>query len=316
MALKNVSGVCSDSEQFVEYLNEAMRRLMRRGGFYDTEQLLKICVYNGCITWPRFVGTVLGIRACCMGDMDIRNNWYAIIGPRNCSFRSGYAMRDAGTGPTYNDITGEDGKYIRVYLSKLEDAGKTITLFGIDTNGQPLQEKIDGVWRQGVTLTMAAPYVQTSMLVKAISSVTREVTQALVRVFEFDPATDLMRDIAVYEPSETNPRYRKSHIQNFHCLPSACSTEDGVRYRTIEALVKMEFIPVVSDRDFLAIENYDALKFAISAIKFEEANDDDAASVKWIKAISEMNMELRDKHPGQQTVIRVNPVGRMIRNPI
>lgn len=319
--LKNIAGVCASSEQFIEYVNEAQERLMRRGSWFDAEQVVKLCIYNGCLTWPRYVGTVLGIRFSCLDDnTPIRNNWYAILGPRTCSWNGSVMamMRDAGTGPTYNNITGEDGKIIRAYLEKREDIGKTIRIFGIraDTN-LPIQElNADGEWVDGVTLTLGLSPAATSVALRSITSVIKQRTQGNVFLYEYDSTTGLMRDLAMYEPSETNPRYRKSKITNFCYTPSACQESDGVTQRSVEALVKLQFIPVVTDTDWLYVDNLAALKLAIQAIRLEEANDDEAAEGKWIKAIRELNFELREKTPGAQTTVRIRPEGKMIVNPL
>lgn len=320
-ALKNIAGVCADSEQFIEYVNEAQRRLMRRGNWFDTDQVVKLCIYNGCITWPRYVSTVLGVRFSCMDDnIQIRNNWFAILGPRTCSWHGSdlVTMRDAGTGPTYNDITGEDGKIIRAYIEKQADIGKTIKIFGINAaTNLPLQEKdANGDWVDGITLTLAKTPAASTVLVRKITSVIKERTQGNVFLYEYDSTTGLMRDLALYEPSETNPRYRKSKIHNFCSVPSPCQESDGVRNRSMEALVKLEFIPVVVDSDWLYVDNFDALKLSIQAIRLEEANDDEAAEGKWIKAIRELNFDLRNKTPGAQTTVRIRPVGQRITSPI
>lgn len=317
-ALKTIAGTCSSTAQFLSLVNEAMRRLDRRGNFFDTEQLMRVCVYNGCITWPRFVGTVLGVKFCSCPDSVLRNNWYAMMGPRDCNYgwTGTHTIRDNGTAPTYNDITGEDGKVLRVYITAKADVGKTITFYGIDTNGQPLREKVSGVWQPGMTLTLASPYVQSTTVVKRIESVVREATQGRVYVYEYDSASDTIRDLAFYEPGETNPRYRRSFIKNFNCIPTQCGETDGVTYRSLEALVKLQFVEVVSDYDFLPIDNVDAIKLMVQAIRLEEENKDELAEVKIAKAIRELNFELRNKLPGQQSTIRINPVGRTILNPI
>jgi hypothetical protein len=309
LPLKNISGVCSTSSEFVALLNEAMERLMDRGNWFDTEWIIRMCAYNGCITWPRYVGTVLGVKFCNMHNSDVRNNWFEIIGPRMCGsqWSPSHTVRDAGTGPTYNDLTGDTGKYIRLYPAKLEDAGKTVTLYGDTTGLQPLQEKVGSVWQRGLTLTLKAPYVQSTVLVRRITSVVRQGTQANVLAYEVDPAAGYLRDIALWEPSETNPRYRKSIVQGFNCLPTACAETDGVRYRTFDALVKLAFIPVVAENDFLAIDNFPALKFAIQAIRLEEANQDETAELKLLKAVDAMNMRDRNKSPSNQMVVRVDP---------
>src|SRR5262245_51118952 len=209
LALKSISGVCSSDDEFLALLNEAMRRLLRRGGWWNTEFLMRLCVYNKCITWPRIVGTVLGTRFC-NGSFDLRNNWWNIVGPFGCNnagpdtFRSSFTISDNGTAPIYNDLTGTSGKYIRIYPTKIQDQGKTITLFGLTTGSQPLQQLVDGRWERGLTLTLQAPYVQSTVLVRRIDSVVKEITEANVLMYEVDPTdATLVRDIALYEPTET-----------------------------------------------------------------------------------------------------------------
>jgi len=317
LALKAISGQCSNSNEFVAVLNEAMRRLDRRGNFFNTDQLMEFCVYNGCITWPRMVGTVLGIRPCGSQSLDIRNSWYNIIGPRNCNnFHSAWVMKDHGTAPCYNDITGDSGKYLRVYPTKREDVGKTISFFGIDGNGQPLQEKVGNIWRRGVTLTIQAPYVQSNMLVKRIDSVVKQITQSNILLYQYDPVTETQQDMAVYEPSETNPNYRRSIIDGFCNLPGSNNKINGVKWKKVEVLVKLQFVECLADEDFLAIDCLDAIKFMIQCIRSEEAGDLQKAEIFKLKAIEELNFESRDKNPGNQTVVRINPIGRYLANPI
>lgn len=320
--LKSIAGLCTNTDDFVAILNEAMRRLNRRGSWFDTEWVVRLCIYNGCITWPRYVGTVLGIRFCFCAPFEIRNNWWDILGPRGCTFGNGefsigHTMRDAGTAPAYNEITGSTGKEIRIYATKNEDLNKEVVLYGIDSNGQPLQEKKNGAWQQGLTVVLKNPYGTTSpVLVKRITSVTKDVTESNVLMYEYDAASTTLRDLAVYEPSETHPRYRRSVIDNFNCIPTNCSESNGVTMRTAEVLAHLEFIEVQHDNDFLPIDNLDAVKLMIQAIRDEEANQEQMAETKITKAIRELNFEQRSRNPGQQVTVRVNPTGAYLTNPI
>ena len=276
---------------------------------------MKLCIFNQCVVFPRIVGTVLGARFC-SGDYQIRNQWWEIIGARNCcpNFTSTNTFADTGTTATYRELTGADtGKYIRFYITKTQDAGKEITLFGTVPGNQPIQQNIDGRWQRGYTLTLKAPYVQTPFLVSRIDSVVKQITQANVLGYEVDPDTASLRDIALYEPTETHPMYRKSTIQNYCCIPTGCSTEaNGVILKAMEILAKLNFYEVINDEDFLPMSNMDALKFAIQAIRLEEANQDQAAGLKWAEAVLELNMELREKYPGNQTVVRVRSEPRAV----
>lgn len=325
-SLQDVAGVCADSAQFVGLLNEVQERLLRRGGWYDTEQLVRFCLTGCYITWPRCVGTVLGLRSCRTGQAWMQNKWYQIMGVHeagyrygpngNFSFGSELVAEDANPGPAHNDITGSEGKLIRYYVVKRNDVGKTITLYGKQFGGQPLQEKVNGQWRDGLTLTAAAPFVSTSIRVTEITSIIREATQGMAYLYEYDATTDLLHDLAVFEPNETNPRRRRSRLLNF-CLPDDCRDSNGVKRFYLDALVKLEFLPLRNENDFLLLDNWSALKFGMQAIRFENANQDDAAEIKWLKAVRELNFQLRDKLPTQQTPVLVDCVmGGRIGNPI
>lgn len=283
---------------------------MRRGGWDGTEILVKLCVYDRCIVWPRYTDTLLGARFCEGESALVQNHWYEIIGPRGCNdpCPSGATLVDIGTTPTFRPVSGTSGKLIRYYVVKRNDVGKTITLFGTQYGGQPLQElDANGNWRAGLTITAAAPFATTSVLVTHIERVVRQETQGMAYLYEYDAGEDELRDIAAYEPSETNPLYRRSHLENFCNLPS-CQDANGIRYVRVEALVKLAFIPVRNDWDFLAIDNFEALKFAVQGIRLEESNDDALGEAKMLKAVRELNMDLRNKFPEEQTPVAVYAV--------
>lgn len=316
--IKSVAGACPNSSDFVDLVNAVTDRLLDIGNFWETEYLLKLCIRSCNAVWPRQVGTVLASRFCKHDQTPLHNNWWSIVANRGCSWGCEIGMRDGNTVPTYNEISGTTGKLIRYYPVKNLDIGKTITLYGTQYGGQPLQEFVGGVWRQGLTLTAAAPFGTTTVLVTKITAVTREASSGLMYLYEYDAATDLMRDLAVYEPNETNPRYRSSVISNSCAIPF-CTDDNGVKTARMEALVKLDFQPLVNDNDFLLIDSFAALALGIQAIKLEQANDDDGALRKWMAAVAVLNQRTRNKQPELQTAIRQNVFGdgsHTIYNPI
>lgn len=327
--LLNIAGSCTNSDDFVDTANEVQRRLLRRGNWYDTEWIVKLCVHDGCVTWPRYVGTVLAARFCDGIISDVKNRWYSIIGGAHAlnPYQVGYDLtfEDIGNAPTYNQVwPGDNGKLIRYYVVHDNDVGKTIKIFGKKIGGQPLQEvDANGDYVDGITITSAKPYGTSSVYVSHIDSVVREKTQGMAYLYEYDSTNDVLRDLAAYEPNETNPSYRRSRIQNFCCAPkctvttTVSGTDYDVKTASIQALVKLEHFDLENDSDFLLIDNYEAFKFGFQAVKLEEANDDAAAEVKWTKATRELNLQLRDKNPANSTAVRMSVInGCTILNPI
>lgn len=330
--IKTIAGVCLDSQEFLDVVNEVQRRLLRRGNWFDTEWLIRICVDNGCVTWPRYVGTVLGAKLCDGGISSPKNKWYSIIGGARSLNSPIYGfdliMKDGNTQPTYKlVIPGDSGKIIRYYVVKREDIGKTLTIYGTRIGGQPLQHKNDDdEWVDGVVITteiqldgsgygIAEDESGNPIYVASISAVVREATQGMSYLYEYDATADTLRDLAVYEPNETNPRYRTSKLENFCCAPSCqvTTTVSGTDYVTnqvnIDALIKLQHFDVTNENDFLLIDNFEAFKFGFQAVKLEEANDDKSAEVKMMKAIRELNFDDRDKNPSAQTAVAVSVAG-------
>lgn len=323
IAIRNVAGKCSDTTEFADLVNRAISKLIKRGAWFGTEVLARFCVYGCRVVWPRYVSTVLGARFCKFGEIEIKNNWYSILSWPMCNGsnwgRGGdtLIMSDGGLVPTFNEITGNTGKFLRYHVVKANDYNRNITFFGKKYGGQPLQEEIDGVWQNGLTLTSANPIAQTTTLVTSLTQVVREPTEGMTYLYQYDPTTTDLIMLAQYEPSETNPQYRSSIINGIRAIPGN-TDNNGRCVRQIEALVKLEYIPATKDRDFLIIDDFEALALAIQSIKFAEANDPDNSQKYLALAIAELNFESRNKNPAEQFVTSVNCMGsrRIISNPV
>lgn len=304
---------------------------MKRGDFYGLVQNMRLC-FRGCRpVLPRYVGTVIAAKGC-GGEIQIQNQWggfpspdrslwYSWLGawarPFN-DFCGNLYLDDHGTAPTYNDITGNNGKQIRYYIVKGNDVGKKITIYGKQFGGQPLQEKDStGKWIDGITLTAALPFVSTSVLVTEIDSIVRDETEGMTYLYQYDASSNNLIDLAAFEPNETNPRYRRFNFKNWN-QNNKLDQNGNPCVNQIEALVKLAFIPLKNERDFLLIDDFDALAFAIQSIKASQANDVQGAEAFMAQAIRELNFYDRDKNPDNQTPVRmrVTMSRQVIRNPI
>jgi hypothetical protein len=320
IALQNVCGKGPSTPDFIDLINRAQRRLIKRGAFFDLVQTA-VFVFQGCyVVWPKYVGTILGAR---MGrhSGQVSNMWYSFTGSwhrHHSHWHGDLVLEDAGETCIFSDITGGgNGQYIRYYIQQPQDQGKTVTLFGKQFGNQPLQQQIGGAWQMGMTLAGTTPFASTPVAVTQIDSIIRQPTQAPSTLYEYDATSDTMRLLAVFEPNDTNPRYRRSCIVNFGSR-WGCDQNNTTKpkYHQIEALVKVEFIPVVNPWDFLLVDDFDALTFAVQAIKAEEAGDLGTANGFFARAIAELNMRDRDKMPTWETPVTVQPMmGCRIRNP-
>jgi hypothetical protein len=311
--LKRVCGVCVDSQDFLDLLNDSTRELMRRGSWWTTVKTLRGCIYNGCITWPRAVGTTLAFNRC--GSSPVKNYWYQYDAVLPGSFSRWWnngqflcardiALADHGTSPVFNQIPCLNDRYLQFFITDQGDAGKTITIFGLDGNGQEIiTKRSDGTIQPGVVLTLAIPFVQTPMLIRRVDRVIKDQTLRPVYGYQFDGSH--LFPLAYYQPSETLPQYRTSRLITSQCQQRNCDQWPS----QISALVKLEFIPVQDDDDQVLIDNVDALAMAFQSIKLGDAYDPNGRDRLMLNAVRELNHDLRTKFPIDETPVRVKPFG-------
>ena len=337
--LSRVSGLCSATDsRFNSYIDTAVRKLMKRGDWANTVIPIHVCIRRGCVTWPRYVDSVRKINICGSPvpvtniwskyvDRDLWTRWYDFPGLMPWGeLGSHYGLYGKGSGSslrytfsgankighysTYADPLGTH--FIRAYPQYSEDVGKTVTIFGKDENGQPLRHKVtasDGTitWEPGTIITLAGHplgFGSTSELVQPpIERVIKDETEGQIYLYSYDPdaavGNDLF-DLAVYEPTETNPTYERMSI------PGRANT-DGTTTDSIMALVKLKAIPVKHDTDLITVPDIDALTLMIQSLLFDEADQPDLADRYEAKAIRELNLMLRDTYPEDETPVAVEP---------
>ena len=136
-SLRNIAGSCPNSTAFLRLVNNATRRLMRRGDWVGTIVPIQVCVRAGCVVWPRYVGSVRRINVCGT-PIPIRNQWYEFLQYQSSNWGSGrnwwgnnswgtlcgspVDMRLQGKSPVFQDVQGE-GRYIRGYATANIDLG-------------------------------------------------------------------------------------------------------------------------------------------------------------------------------------------------
>jgi hypothetical protein len=73
--------------------------------------------------------------------------------------------------------------------------------------------------------------------------------------------------------------------------------------------MKLAFIPVQNDDDQVLIDNVDALAMAFQSIKLGDSYDGGSRNGMMAQAVRELNLDLRDKFPIDQTPVRFRPFG-------
>lgn len=298
------------SDEFAERLNEAARRLMDYGDWWATVDKLVVPSYNNTIVWPYYVGTPLALRDY-RGPMVMRSEWANFIPfdredwkhiggcyPNCREYRCELTITDVGTSPVRQNIPAGMSNYILFYPRNPLDKGRTVTIFGIASTGQPVSE----------TLVMPHPaldpFVASTNKYQRILRVLKDRSSDYLDAYQCsDNTPGTLLDLSHYAPSETRPEYRVSHIQRYH------STTQTATAKYYQALVKLQHIDAFSSSDIVLPGNRAALKLMLYSIHKEEASDPKGAEADSMRAIHELNRELNNRLPEFQIPVSYEEFG-------
>jgi len=202
--------------------------------------------------------------------------------------------------------------YARFYPRCNNDIGKTITIYGIDSNGQAITSTdANNNWIPGVQLVLASPFVSTSFLVRKIERVIKDITQCVVDGYFYDPVNNVLNDMAHYQPTETNPEYQHTLISNFgQCCNSNSTTAPTPK--TILAYVKLKHVDMVNPNDPCVVNSMSAIKLMVQSVKEEQAFNAEASASLRALSLKELNLELRNKLPLDQVPVEVQSFGTAV----
>lgn len=293
--IARVLNVPPDDERFVSYVNEAYEALVEEMKAWGTIWKYQICVTAGCLTWPRQIATIEAATVCDQ-PLTIRNHWFEFM-------ESGPGLQGDGTcggcscslqlfdrPPTvgFADIAGTNKK-VKVYADVTEDAGAKILLQGYDENNNWVRTQVGTEWVDGEYVAIGTTPATSTKFFSALTGAQKPVTNGTVRLFEYDTTLLTQRAIAIYEPDETVPWYRRSLINGLSNVgnDSECET------KTVIVMAKLDFIPLKNDTDYLIISSIPALKDMCQSIRKAENNLDSEAASWQVRAIRKLQRQNR-----------------------
>lgn len=296
-------------------INRASYRMLNRGDFIGTMQLVRFCISSGCITLPRQVERVDQAMLCGV-PLNVTNPWHQFIAPMASRYGGGYfggfgpftwtsgSFEDRGYYATFRDVI-PGSKKLRIYPESPNDVGKEVYIQGLDDNGQYIIEDPD---YNGFKLTLAMPYVESSYFVSSVMGVIKPVTDNLLNLYEVDTEnSNSRRLIAQYDPAETTVELRRYRVPGFNCCTNTGEETDSTK--TLLALVKIKHLPVSRETDYLVIENPAAFEEMIRSLEHKDANQPKEAAEAELNAVRELNLEKRNRSPGQQIAVRLRTQG-------
>jgi hypothetical protein len=317
--IAEVANLSPSDNRFVALLNQATQNLVQSGEpFYGLHQRIQFCITSGCLVLPRQIAAV-ETAALCDHPIPIRNRWFEFldtgVGLRTesdcdsgCGCGSGgNGLLDRGEVCAFTDIIGTNKK-IKVYTDVTEDVDAVILLQGYDENNQWIRTQVGGVWIDGEQVSLFnGPHTSTKFFT-SLTGTQKPLTNGTVRLYEYDTTLTTQRDMAIYEPDEINPTYRKMFLSALEGASCCGCSDDDPQTAQVTVMARLEFIPVANDRDWLLIGNFSALEAEVQSIQKRRNNLIEESMACHVLALQTLRNELRHYlGRGAVTPMRMQP---------
>lgn len=315
------AGLCQgDTVSIAAVVNEAQQRLIFGGGetgWYGSwwRMAFNVTRDDPYITTPREVARLINMSVC-KRAVRIQNQFYEFLDagfgvqPNTCAcnFLETYERNNVVSSV---EMTGTN-KILRFYISDDEDIGKRILVQGEDSNGMRIYSMDGLVQVDGVFLDLASPFVDMDRELSVWDGFQKDITVGTLSVYEVDQTTSDQTLLSTYAPGEQVASYRRYFING---LPRNCCDpldEDNTIVQ-VEAMAKLEYIPVIVGTDYLTIQNIPALIEEVQCLRYEGADTSDAKGFSVLhhnKAVRLLNGELEHYLGKERPAINYAPFGR------
>lgn len=299
-------GSCANDPVVLDRLNEAQRRLLSEGraDWESTQRHVKICARTSCFALPREFESarLVSIDG---GPANIFPNSYQYLengpGVERSQDHYGKDLEDLGLGwPTFFDVPCASGVdfYLFAASTSRDDVEKPVVVYGrrkdgseiLRDSGLPGLDLTVRFWSEGVEGRLDGyPEVSSSIPVHSISQIVLpEGRKGYLTLYAVNPVTHEMFFLSKYHPAETNPSYRRYRVLGHGCSCETC----------LVVLAKVRHIPLTEDDDVLLIQNLDALKTMVRAIREENAGNESVAMALEEKANQQLARQLANTRSG------------------
>lgn len=195
------SGTCS-YERGVKAVNQARRLLWNKRSWTTQEEYVQICCVNDCFTLPARYEQIklawIGNDSASLADEWFNaTNAFALQGGNSCHRG---IVEVGGLHVLFRDYTTR-AYQIGVMAEEAEDIGVELMF--------EAQDQYDTYHKVKVTTANPPTLAKSDLLVKGIRAVTKPVTKGRIRVYAYDPYYKAKTLIAIYQPNDANPTFRR-----------------------------------------------------------------------------------------------------------
>jgi len=213
----------------------------------------------------------------------------------NDSISGGYDLMDLQDGwPYFYEMPTSLPWTLMAFSTAAADAAKTIDVRGWDLHGNEIRNGASlgcqiqiNRWTNGTEGQIQGALSENKYGISQfaeISRVYKPVTEGYVSLYAVDLVTQRMYFLAKYHPDDKIPTFHRYRIQG-------ADLEQG---NSVVGWTKLRFLPATRNDDVLLIQNLDAIKQEVIAIKKENVEDDQGAEINTSKAIRSLDEEINN----------------------
>lgn len=311
--LSELVGLCQDNVPGIaEYVNAAQQRLIFAKEASDeswngtwAEMRLNVSRHDPYLTLPREVAR-LEVVDICDKPVPVFNQFYEYLQFGNGRMQKDFlhrchnpmrAVYSRNNAVLFSDLS-HGPQVVGIYTTDATDLGvKRVLVQGLDQNGQPVYTKDNGQQVLGEFVTFQSPFATTVHQYTVITGIQKDVTSGSVQIVQIDPTSAEQLPLLTMEPGETTASYRRYFFSH---LPCGCCAQTGPVVQhcpptQVTALVKLDLIPVVTDTDYLLIQNLEAIIEEAQSVWFSKVQNipsQQLAKLHHTNAIRLLNGEL------------------------
>ncbi len=285
-----INQACQMNDTFMRH-KDAMRRV-------------DVQVYDGIMTLPRRYAVCEGFLNN-RQPLQVRNGWFefalagqgSVLGIDDVAVMGeGMDMGDGWCCFREPESVNEDGCRLKVYTdagAAVENTESIMRFCGLDGDGDPVRTTVDNVIQFGeaVDLLAASGTVTTTNSFTKLTQVIKPNTNGIISVYAIDPDDSTEHLIAMYEPSEKLPTYRRYRV------PLGPNGEDPY---TAVAWCRTRYVAAEIDNDPVCIENFNALYYWTLWVDRRNALDKEGTLDAFNWAMKIMNAESEKFMPSNQ----------------
>lgn len=280
------SATAAQKEEVDFRINQVCERFFYSGKWKYMLRRIVIPIYDGYVTLPRELGSIVGIKlirdsgCCCVSQIYTKFHEFAHSYTGCCSTGT-YPISETAQ----SFITPDAGFKLRIK--------STITSGTIYFRGGWSTSDVE--YFDSVSLAITNGTVTTTREWNTMPRIQKDVTTVGVDLYSVD--SDGNEElIANYAPYEEVPAYRKYKVP------------DCDDFNSCLVLGKLTYVPAIEDHDIVIPSNWGALKAGLKALQSEDTEEDEMSDKDWERAYSRLNGEVGETdQDNEMPVFKVAP---------